>query len=118
MVLGGERTGWGLCFRKTPPPRSGKTRGWESLGEAETGPWTGEDEGQTGTEMGIRNGCERRDLRDFLEVDLTEQGECLALRVDGSGVPARAQSPAWGGVEGETAPEMGLEKSGKPGGIC
>lgn len=117
MVLGGERTGWGLCFRKTPPLR-GKTRGWESLGEAETGPWTGEDEGQTGAEMGIRDGCERRDLRDFLEVDLTEQGDCLALRVDGSGVQARAQSPAWGDVEGETAPEMGLEKNGKPGGIC
>lgn len=54
-------------------------------------------------------------MRDFLEVDLTEQGDCLALRVDRSGVPARAQSLAWGSVEGETAPEMGLEKSGNMG---
>ena len=68
--------------------------------------------------MGSRDRCERRDLRDFLEVDLTEQGDCLALRVDRSGVPARAQSPAWGSVEGETAPEMGHEKSGKHGGRC
>ena len=33
MVLGGEKTGWGLCFRKTPPggARPGAGRAWRRL---------------------------------------------------------------------------------------
>lgn len=89
---------------------------WESWEEAGAGTWAGEGEGQTRAERGSRGGSERIDLRDVPEAAMTEQGDCLALGLEGPGVQDRVQSPAGGGVQGGAVPAMGLERSSKYGG--
>lgn len=55
-----------------------------------------EGEGQTRAGKGCGDGSERLCWRDVWEADLTEQGDCLTLGLEGSGVGAGVQSPAGG----------------------